>query len=232
MDPNIKIIDFHSHILPRADHGSSGLGETREQLALINKFGVDTVVATPHFYPNSHSLNAFVEMIDSSAEEFISIDSPRPALCIGAEVLYCEGLENMDGLDKLCIRGTDVLLLELPLDSWGTELFYTVDELTKRYTVVLAHIDRYIRAQADEIEELVEMGALAQINASSLFSFGEKRKLEPFIQNGLIWAIGSDLHNLEKKSYRQFHDAQKKLGDEYSRIMSRSASLLKDAKLY
>ena len=226
---NNKIIDFHTHILPGADHGSSGIEDTRGQIALLNNAGVDTVVATPHFYPNRHTLEDFLYKVESSVEKLSSIDIPRPRICLGAEVLYCDGIYNMQGLDKLCIRGTNILLLELPLDTWDDRLFDTVKELTERYTVVLAHIDRYISWQRDGIYSLIEIGALAQINAPSLFCRSERKLLTPLIESGDIYAVGSDLHGAEKNTVKRFAMVSKKLGDHYGEIMQKSNELIKDA---
>ena len=224
-----KIIDFHAHILPGADHGSNDTKETAGQIALLNNAGVDTVVATPHFYPNRHTLDYFLGKVDASVEKLGSLDIPRPGICIGAEVLYCDGLDKMQALEKLCIRGTKVLLLELPLDIWDDRLYETVKELLGEYTVVLAHIDRYISWQEKGIYSLLEMGALAQINAYGLFYKKEKKYLTPLIEENGICAIGTDLHNLEKKMVKRFTESQKKLGDAYTQIMQSSGELLKDA---
>lgn len=232
MKDETKIIDFHAHILPGADHGSDGMEMTAKQMALMNDAGVDTVVATPHFYPNRHSTEFFIQKISESADKLVSAEIERPKLCIGTEVLFCDGLDRMENLNKLCIRGTDVLLLELPNDRWEMPLLETVKRLTKNYTVVLAHIDRYIEHREAEIDYLLEIGALAQINASSLFSFSVKRKLKPYVNDGLICAIGSDIHEVDKKVCKHFTGAQKKLGDEYFAIMERSQKLLDSAELF
>ena len=224
-----KITDFHAHILPGADHGSSGIDDTLGQIALMNTAGVDTVVATPHFYPNRHTVEYFSEKVAYSVEQIGAIDIPRPSICLGAEILYCDGLENMQNLDKLCIRGTKVLLLELPLDTWDDRLFDTVKSLMSEYTVVLAHIDRYILYQTDAIYSLLEMGACAQINAQSLFYRKERKHLSPLIDAGDICAIGSDLHKLEKKTAQCFANAHKKLGNAYLDIMQSADELLKNA---
>jgi protein-tyrosine phosphatase len=168
------IIDFHAHVLPAADHGSMGILETKNQLAFYRKAGVDKVVATPHFYPNSVSIDQFLRTVDSAAAELtelLAAEEGNPRVLLGAEVLYCENMHHMDKLEKLCIRGTDVLLLELPLSEWSPALFHTVRELNKRCRVVLAHIDRYTRFNFEELWALVEAGVLVQINAFSLNSF-------------------------------------------------------------
>lgn len=225
-----KIIDFHAHILPCADHGSDGLQTSLEQLALINNAGVSAVVATPHFYPNFHTVEQFSSTVSAAAEELAGASSERPLIGLGAEVLYCEGIEDMDGLSRLCIRGTRLLMLELPLADWDKSIIYSVKRLTDSYTVVLAHIDRYMDVCPDVIDALMSLGALAQINASALFYTPMRKKLTPYITNGQIFALGSDLHMADKKSYAQFEKAKKKLGAEFDSIMARSERLLDGAE--
>ncbi len=235
MNSHSAIIDFHAHILPRADHGSTGRAETKNQLALYRKAGVDTVVATPHFYPNSVSVDSFLYSIDFSAEKLTEVlaaeEQASPRVLLGAEVLYCENLHHIEGLEKLCIRGTDVLLLELPLSSdWSPALFHTVRELNKRCRVVLAHIDRYVRQHDDDLWSLIECGVMAQVNAYSLSSFFERRRLLPFFDYGAVVALGSDLHNVNESAVEKLVGAKKYLGAEYDAIMARTAELLTNAK--
>lgn len=230
MREKLKIIDFHAHILPCADHGSDGLKTSAEQIALINNAGVSAVVATPHFYPHYHTVEHFLSTVSTAAEELAASVADRPLIGLGAEVLYCEGIENMDGLSRLCVRGTDLLMLELPLSDLDKNIIYSVKHLTKKYTVVLAHIDRYMESCPDMIDALLSLGALAQINASSLFYTTVKKKLAPHIESGQIFAIGSDLHMADKKTYAYFAKAKKKLGTEYDAIMARSERLLDGAE--
>lgn len=224
------VIDFHAHILPGADHGSKGIDETLIQLDMIKNAGVDTVVATPHFYPNKDRIEDFIKRINASAKVITESEISRPSICVGSEVLYCLNLERMEGLEKLCIRGTNVLMLELPMDHWDIDIFETVESLLRKYTVILVHIDRYIRYEEENIHELLGMGALAQINASSLFRFSKKRKIARALDTGSVVAIGSDLHKTDRETYEQFALAQKKLGGAYDEIMSRSAELLRNAQ--
>ncbi|MBQ8330884.1 MAG: hypothetical protein IJX94_00095 [Clostridia bacterium] len=230
MNRPYPLIDFHSHILPGADHGSSGTKESLNQLEIIKAFGVDTVVATPHFYPNSANMDEFLQLVAFSAEKLSRREERSPRICLGAEVLYCAGLHQMDRLESLCIRGTNVLLLELPMDGWSEDLFYTVESLTRRFTVVLAHIDRYIHTQKAEIYELLRLGAFAQINGYAFDSFGKRRKLAPILESDRVVALGSDLHGTDKKTYQKFIDSKKRLGDTFDVIMERSAKLLESAE--
>ena len=116
------IIDFHSHILPGVDHGSKDLDQTKRQLEIISKSGVDKVVATSHFYPHVHSVNKFISDVDSALDKIAQLkDIHRDTdVLVGAEVLVCEMIDRMDGLEQLCIRGTRCILLEMPTAiNWG-----------------------------------------------------------------------------------------------------------------
>ena len=60
------MIDFHSHILPKVDHGSNSLETSIKQLELAKKYGVTDVVATSHFYPQSNCDSAFLDRRDAA----------------------------------------------------------------------------------------------------------------------------------------------------------------------
>ena len=66
-----QIIDFHSHILPNADHGSTSVDISIKQIQLALKYGVETIVATPHFYPHSHGIEEFLELREECYHELI-----------------------------------------------------------------------------------------------------------------------------------------------------------------
>ena len=233
MSDRAPVIDFHAHILPAADHGSTGLAETKNQLALYRKAGVDTVVATPHFYPNSVSIDTFLSTVDSAAAELaelLATEKNAPRVLLGAEVLYCDNMHHMEWVERLCIRGTNVLLLELPLSDWSPALFHTVRELSKRVCLVLAHIDRYTRPHADDLMQLIEDGALAQVNAYALGSLFERRRLAPFFGRCAVVALGSDLHNVDASAVNKLVRAKKHLGADFNAIMTQSMEFLQNAK--
>jgi len=223
------IIDFHSHILPRVDHGSKNSEEAEKQLGLIRQAGTDAVVATSHFYPHVHKVEDFLSAVDGAAARMSGFAASYDDLKVylGAEVLLCEMMENMEGLDRLCIRGTRCLLLEMPSASaWSRTLMSTVESIMDEgYTVVLAHIDRYVKRFEEGIDTLLSMGALAQINADSLVSFFDRKKLRPYIESGRVCALGSDLHGIEP-GYKPWLKAEKKLKGYFDEIMERTEELI------
>ena len=226
------IIDFHAHIIPHADHGCDSAEEAAMQLMMMHNAGVATVVATPHFYPNQHNVADYLSAVDRGIEALCQARPEHsPKLYAGAEILLCPNIHRMPDFEKLCIRGTNVLLLELPFCSVSDDIFETVDDiLSLGYTVVLAHINRYLHMFRDQIDELLDMGALAQINATALTGFWERRRLMPYLRSEKVVAFGSDLHGQDQYLLDAFSSLEKLPQDTVARIFERSAALLANAE--
>ena len=62
----IEIADFHAHILPCADHGSDSVETSLWQLSSAANHGVTRIIATPHFYPHRHTVEAFSKRRDEA----------------------------------------------------------------------------------------------------------------------------------------------------------------------
>ena len=220
------MIDWHSHVLPSMDDGSRDVEESVLMLRVLKEQGVDTVIATPHFYANDESVDSFLER---RAESFASLkdklDSDAPKILLGAEVRYYAGIGRMEALDRLAIESTRLVLIEMPMTRW-TE--YTVKELTElsrssRLTVVLAHIDRYLKLQsADVWQRLAESGILMQANASAFGGMFERRSMIRLLNNGMLHFIGSDCHNMTSRPPKligAYEMLAKKCGDyTFSRV--------------
>ena len=206
------IIDFHAHILPGADHGSSGVDISLSQLKLASWNGVSRIVATPHFYPDRHSVESFVARREAShraLEEKTAERSDLPRVAIGAEVLICDGIERLPLLSELCIEGTDILLLELPFSVFELQFRDSVLRLIKQgYRIVLAHADRY---DPKDIELLLDAGAKIQLNATALSGFRVTPHIKKWLLQGDVVALGSDIHGLDAKAYKRFLKAQKRM---------------------
>ncbi len=222
-------IDFHAHILPRCDHGCKSSAMALEQLRLIKGYGTDAVVATPHFYPNEDSISSFLDgregAIDAMRRKLPL--SELPTVYPAAEVLVCEGLHKMEGLERLTIAGTNVILLEMPFGRWNDVLLETILGVRSRGLVpVLAHIDRY---DILAVKELLDKGVLAQVNADAFGFFKSAKVYKALAAEGKIVALGSDLHGTGRKACRRFLYMKRKLGPLVDEIFARSAALLKNA---
>lgn len=202
-------LDYHAHVLPGCDHGSDSLKTSLGQLRLAQKAGVATICATSHFYPQRESVGSFLrrrqkayDVLQPHLNQF-GVD-----VLFGAEVLICDGMEHMPGLEKLCLEGTTELLLEMPFYAWPQSVVETLYNLLYRddIVVVMAHVDRYPPSQ---IEELGKAGATMQINAEAIARHPlRRRKYFEWIERGWVRYLGSDIHLLGEE-YRYWEKASK-----------------------
>ena len=157
------------------------------------------------------------------------IDDLQLNVALGAEVLVCEGMEKMDGLELLTIEGTNTILLEMPFHEWSNEIIETVFKISKMdLKVVLAHIDRYPKAQ---VERLLEFEVNAQLNAKCLASIFTGGKYMGYFEQGKIVALGSDLHGRNERKVKNLVTAYKKIGKtNREKVIASSAKLLDGAK--
>ena len=204
------LCDFHAHILPGADHGSSSCENSRRQLELAKECGVSRIVATPHFYPQRTSVSDFLRRRDAA---YAALDSVLPEtidVVPGAEVLLCENMEKLPDLHKLCIGKSNIMLLELPYTDLGSGYLYTVPAIIERgIEIVLAHAERY---EHSYVNEFVSFGAKIQINASSLCGFfGVDKNVLKWLDSNSVVAIGSDIHGADRRAYKCFEHAKKKI---------------------
>lgn len=221
------MIDWHSHILPGIDDGSQNVTESSELLKMLSDQGVKTVVATPHFFANSDTIESFLEKRKNSYDTlFEQVLTDSPEILLGAEVKYYQGISRMNELKKLCIDNSKLLLLEMSMSRWTEYTLRELEELalSRDITVVLAHIERYLKFQNDETwNRLYENGILMQVNASFFTAFSTKRKALTYLENGDIHFIGSDCHNLTSRAPRigkAFKIIKNKLGESFINQMN------------
>lgn len=217
------MIDIHTHILPQLDDGSTSVDESIKMLGILSDEGVDTIVATPHFYMDSIDINQFLESRKKSLDNLLSsADTDRPLIALGAEVEFLPGLYTMDDIEKLCIGGTSYMLIEMPFLKWSGSFYTTLKKLYSARGIkpIIAHVERYFEFQNDEPAELLyklkDCGALIQINSSFLTERHSKRTALKLTKQGLVSFMGSDCHNLELRppQLRKGYDAiYEKLGN-------------------
>ncbi len=220
------MIDWHSHILPGIDDGSPNTAVSLAMLKSMAEQGVDTVIATPHFYANREtSVESFLERRRASEarlRERMTADEGLPRVICGAEVRYYPGISHMAELEQLTIGESGILLLEMPFGIW-TE--YTMLELIQmltdeRFTVLLAHIDRYWKYQSSRTQkQILDNNIHLQINAESLLQFSTRRKMLRLLEDKHARFIGSDAHNMTERPPeigKAYATVRRKLGDGFT----------------
>lgn len=218
------MIDFHAHVLPAADHGSDSLKTSLAQLKLAEQAGIDTLIATPHFYPQTEELDDFLKRRDAAWTQLREAYHGSVQLRLGAEIHMCPGLDHMDGLEQLCVDGTKVLLLELGFRAWTKDVTDTVLRIREgnSFVPVLAHVDRY---QSEQIETFFYSGISAQLNADAFVRLFGKRRFLDWIDSGDIVALGSDIHGTAV-GYKFYTKARNYLKDRFDVIMTRTENLI------
>ncbi len=219
---DLLLLDVHSHVLPGIDDGSRSIEESLRMLEMLRSQGISTVVATPHFDADRITIDDFL----SRRERAFRVLSERvaedmPTIKTGAEVSYYPGISRLERLYELCIVGTRLLLLEMPIGKWER---YVVDELvnlssSRRIIPIVAHVERCLPYQERRfLERIGSSDVLFQINASFVINISTRRRAFRLLKNGLVQLLGSDCHGAETRppeigeAYRIIAD---KLGEKF-----------------
>lgn len=198
-------VDFHTHILPSIDDGSSSITESIRMLKEEYRAGVKTVVLTPHFYPDVDNFEDFIDARKTAVEALKAAakDEELPDLLVGAEVYYFNGIENWDILPKLAIEGTKYILIEMPHSHFSQKHLESLSTFKEKtgYTPIVAHLDRYITFWNTYglPEKLAEMDLLVQVNASYFLRFPNKFQALKLLKEYKIHLLGSDCHNMTER---------------------------------
>ena len=147
------MIDWHTHILPQLDDGSKSV---KESVLLINDLqsqGVDTIIATPHFYANDGDVSSFIKRRNGSFAKLQNANNSDVRLLLGAEVRYYPGISRLEDLDKLQIDDSGLLLLEMPTAKWTEYMLHELEQLAllPNLKIVMAHVDRYLKIQPFQV---------------------------------------------------------------------------------
>lgn len=225
------VVDFHSHVLPGADHGAVTIDETASQLKFAKDAGVTRIIATPHFYPHRHIVEKFLSKREKSYMELkeSGVLEDAPQIRLGAEVLLCENLYKLPRLNELCVYGSNTILLELPFSDISDNHVKTVSEIINMgLDVVLAHADKYL---CTDIEKFIAVGARLQLNADAFTSvFRKKSHIYGWLDGGKVVAIGSDIHKKDKSAYKRFVKAKKKIGTNLDYLCKKSDEIWEKSK--
>lgn len=219
------MIDVHCHILPKIDDGSKSVEMSVEMMKQSYAQGIDTMIATPHFYISHTDVEHFLKKRQNAYEtlcENTKDMADMPKLNLGAEVLFFNGISAFEDLDKLTINNGEYLLLEMPFSKWNDKIIREVETLIydRKFKIIIAHIERFIDFQkgTDYINELISLGPLVQMNGEYINGFFTKSKALTMIKEGTVQLLGSDCHNLDKRCPnlgKAFNTIEKKLGQDF-----------------
>ena len=215
-----NIIDIHSHLLPNVDDGSKDFSMSLEVLKKQESVGVERIVLTPHYKGDVYNISAselqkiFLEFKTKVKERGLNVQ-----LYLGQEI-YCDSniYDNLKSGVVSTLNGTKYLLIEFNYFV-ETDIADYVHNLTMMgYIPIIAHVERYTYLDWNTIFDLKQMGALIQVNASSIIGENGRRVQKYLLKamsKGLIDFVASDIHMMRQTSLdKAYKKITKVLGDE------------------
>lgn len=200
------VIDFHSHILPGIDDGSSSVEESIEMLKLSAQQGITHMVATPHFYAHNDTPDRFLRRrreAELKLREAMEGIEGLPEISVGAEVRYFRGISQSDAIFRLTIEEKSCILIEMPEVLWADYMYQELEDIwNKRKLIpIVAHLDRYISPLKTHgiPERLLELPVMVQANASFFLKSSTARLACRLLRQEKIQLLGSDCHNLDTR---------------------------------
>ncbi len=194
------LTDWHSHVLPGVDDGIKTLDESIEVLKHFDEKGIETLWLTPHImedYPNS------TDKLRARFDELQNAWKGNLKLRLASEnMLDSLFEERLAARDLLPIgENGDHLLVETSYFSAPMGFGGMIDSIMSAgYYPLLAHPERYTYMNEEDYKRLREKGVKMQLNYVSLVGgYGEtaKKKSIWLLKNGMIDAVGSDVHRLK-----------------------------------
>src|SRR4030043_1317964 len=223
MGETFKMIDIHSHLLPKLDDGAKTIEESIQMCGISYQDGIRTIVATPHILPgiygNDRSTiltklqelnNALTECGVRSADCGIKNLDNKISYHLDSEFRILPGADVHFSSDLLqrCERGEIVTVNDqgryLMVEFTFQGIPYQAEEvlfqlLTKGIIPIISHPERNmeIGQRPKRYYEMIRMGCLGQVTAMSLtggFGSGVKGIAETLLLKRLIHMIASDAH--------------------------------------
>ncbi len=184
------------------DDGAVDASESAAMLAASAEQGVNTVVATPHYYRSEETVASFLARREVAARQMVECVPAGMSVLLGAEVLLQKGLSTGD-LRPLCIEGTKRILIELPFMSPEEWIFEELENiaLAQRLDVILAHVDRYMPwYSVKKMAAMMDFPNLSvQLNAEAFRNARTRRALRRWLPQPGLLILGSDMHHIDTR---------------------------------
>lgn len=199
---NVLGADMHSHLIPGIDDGAKTIEDSLLLIRRMHELGFTRLITTPHIM--SDYFRNTPEIILSGLESLrkaVAENNIPVKIDAAAEYYLDDGFLKKLDEEPLLTFGDKYLLVEVsyinPPDNIRQILF---DAQTRGYRPVLAHPERYPfwYRNMDMYRTLSDSGVLLQINMNSISGYygpEAKRIAEQMIDEGLVNALGTDMHH-------------------------------------
>ena len=150
-----------------------------------------------------------------------------------AETAYFSGIGDHPGLERLCIQGTNTLLLEMPFTDWSDLQVEEVSSLVldRGFRVVLVHPERFCASKGNrrKIQQMEQLPVALQVNAGALLLWRTRRLGLELLREAPIPLLASDCHNLTTRVPNLQEGrrvVQQKLGGAFLQLLDQNAMRL------
>ena len=224
------MFDIHNHILYGVDDGSKTFEMTKAMLEIAYNEGTRGIILTPHHNPYrwknevSTLRERYEEIRKYCAEKYSDME-----LYLGNEIYYFEdALKDIEEGRALTMADSKYVLIEfMPSTEYRDIQHAVMDVQQSGYYPIIAHVERYecLLKKPVYIEELKELGAFIQVNASGIM--GERSRLEKkfikgLLKKGEVDFVATDAHrdNTRQPFIKKCSEyLEKKFGQEYTKQM-------------
>jgi protein-tyrosine phosphatase len=213
------MIDIHTHILPGLDDGAKTLNESIQMVQQALDVGVSAICATPHILDGvSSSLEEQINRAFTLLRSQLVKRKMTTRLVLGSEIYIRPDIESLRNFSFFSLNQTNkYVLVELPrggLPSGVDQLIHSLQ--LEGLTCIIAHPERCLigKDPLSEINNMVNQGALIQINAGSILGhFGKeaRKTAESLLEYNLVHFMASDAHNASSASITVLFQALEKL---------------------
>lgn len=213
------MIDIHNHIVYGVDDGSRNLDESIKMVELYKKAGFDQIIATSHYDKSRYTVDANeikekVSIINDEIEKRTLDFKVYPGHEIQVEL---DMIKKIKSGNLLTLNNSRYVLCELSFVNKPTflkDLFYNLE--LEGYVPIIAHVERYpyVENNIEWLEDFIKMGALIQINYSSIKSNYEITR--ELLERNMVHIIGTDSHQSEWRNpdIRAYKDEMLKIVSE------------------
>lgn len=210
------MIDIHSHALYECDDGSTSIEQSLEMIRTANDIGVTDIFFTPHYMEDGYKNDREVvyQKIDTLKQK-LATENINVNLHCGEEVFIFPHVDEEVDEKIICLNNSRYVLIELPLIenvNYLADVVYNL--LSKGKVPIIAHPERYFIVEKDIsfVENLIDKGALIQINANSLVGrYGkEAEKLAiKLLKRNMVHFVASDAHSVH--GYKLLSESMERL---------------------
>ena len=201
----MQFIDIHGHYAWNIDDGMPSKDDAYQALSLARSNNIQTIVATPHIVPGSHTLED-IKAIQQRINELKKLASEFH-INEGCELfLNHDCVQSIHNKLFIPFENTQYLLVEFDVrkelgDEHEVEDYLYEIEMMG-YTPIIAHVERYFKDEIDidRIRDFIDNGYIIQVNSSSLLGIhGKTVKNNAYrlLNEGLAHVIASDTHRCE-----------------------------------